>query len=87
MSTPQRRGLAVVFAFVVVVLFFLIIDIGLLPLEDCSPDAALLFAGRPSYRGAFGLWACGGPISVALGVIVPLILFALATVLAVWPRK
>ena len=74
MSTPQRRGLAVVFAFV-------------FPLEDCSPDAALLVAGRPASPGAFGLWVCGGPIGVVLGVIVPLILFSLAAVLALWPRQ
>ena len=87
MIMAHKNGLAVVFAFVGIVLFYFFIDIGLLPVENCSPDAALLVAGRPSYRGAFGLWACGGQPSIVFGVIVPLCLFALAALLALWPKR
>ena len=87
MSISRKKALAIVAAFGGIVLFFLFIDIGLLPLEDCSPDAALLVAGRPSYRGAFGLWACDGQVSIVFSVVIPLCLFALAALLALWPKR
>ena len=76
----------IVFALVAIglVLFFVFIHVGLLPL-DCSPHRAIAVAGIPSARGAWGLWACHGTTSIVFGLVVPGALVALAPYVGLAP--